>query len=216
MKPTIITLLASLLGCGAALAADAHHSHHGADPHAMHEAAPVSGPQATAATVRLLDTRLLDQDGVPVRFASEAVGEGVVIIGFVYTSCTTVCPVVSAVFAQLQARLGPRLGQDVRLISLSIDPVTDVPSRLKAYASRYDAGPGWRWLTGEKSEVDRTLEALGAYSGDPASHPPMILVGDVRRGGWTRFLGIASPERIAARAEELLAARSAVARKEAP
>lgn len=214
MKAATATLLAAMLCCGGALAAEAHH--HGDDPHAMHHAAPTSAPDAAAAAVTLPDTSLLNQDGVPVRFRRDAVGEGVVIIDFVYTSCTTVCPLLSAVFAQLQARLGPRLGKEVRLVSLSIDPVTDIPARLKEYAARFDAGPGWTWLTGEKSEVDRTLQALGAYPGDPASHPPMILVGDTRHGGWTRFIGIASPERIAARAEELLAAREAVARQEAP
>lgn len=212
MKSLITSLVASMLCCGGALAADAHHAHHGGDPHAMHQA---QGAAAPAAKVELLDTRLLNQDGEPLRFDSEAVGDGVVVINFVYTRCTTVCPVLSAVFAQLQERLGPRVGSDVRLVSLSLDPVSDTPARLKEHAMRYASGPGWTWLTGDKPEVDRTLLALGAYVGDPASHPPMVLVGDVRRGGWTRFIGIVSPERIAARAEELLAARH-VAIKEAP
>lgn len=218
MKSLITSLLASMVCCAGALAADAHHAHHGGDPHAMHRAQGAAAPAAAAvaaANVELLDTRLLNQDGEPLRFDSEAVGDGVVVIDFVYTRCTTVCPVLSTVFAQLQERLGPRVGSDVRLVSLSLDPVSDTPARLKEYAIRYASGPGWTWLTGDKPEVDRTLLALGAYVGDPASHPPMVLVGDVRRGGWTRFVGIASPERIAARAEELLAARH-VASKEAP
>jgi protein SCO1/2 len=219
MKPLITSLLASMLCCGGVLAADAHHAHHGADPHAMHHmqgaaAAPAAEASAAAksaaARVELPDTHLLNQDGEPLRFGSEALGDGVVVIDFVYTRCTTVCPVLSAVFAQLQERLGSR----VRLVSVSLDPVADTPARLKAYASRY-ASPGWTWLTGDKAEVDRTLLALGAYVGDPASHPPMILVGDVHRGGWTRFVGIASPDRVAARAEELLAARH-LASQEAP
>src|SRR5512139_2754184 len=211
MKSLITSLLASMVCCGGALAADAHHAHHGGDPHAMHHMQGAAATAAEAARVELPDTRLLNQDGEPLRFGSEAVGDGVVVIDFVYTRCTTVCPVLSAVFAQLQERLGPR----VRLVSLSLDPVSDTPARLKEYASRYASGPGWTWLTGDKPEVDRTLLALGAYVGDPASHPPMVLVGDVRRGGWTRFVGIASPERIAARAEELLAARH-LASQEAP
>lgn len=215
MKSLITSLLASMVCCGGTIAADAHHAHHGGDPHAMHHAQAAAAPAASAARVELPDTRLLNQDGEPLRFGSEAVGDGVVVIDFVYTRCTTVCPVLSTVFAQLQERLGPRVGGDVRLVSLSLDPVSDTPARLKEYAIRYASGPGWTWLTGDKPEVDRTLLALGAYVGDPASHPPMVLVGDVRRGGWTRFIGIASPERIAARAEELLAARH-VAIKEAP
>ena len=128
---------------------------------------------------------------------------------FVYTTCTTVCPVLSAVFGQLQGRLGQRLGRDVFLVSVSVDPIRDTPSRLQAYAAQHQAGPGWIWLTGDKPAVDRVLEGLGAYAPNYEDHPPMVLVGDGKSGNWTRFFGFPGPDQLLAKVDELVGARVA-------
>lgn len=74
------------------------------------------------------DVPLLDQDGRELRLKDDLVGDRIVVMGFVYTSCTTVCPVISAILQKLQKQLGERAGGDVQLISLSIDPLRDTPS----------------------------------------------------------------------------------------
>ena len=134
---------------------------------------PVSSPK-----VRLLNPELLDQKGAPVRFASDIVGDRIIALNFIYTDCSTACPVVSAIFSKLQDRLGEKLKQNVRMVSLSINPATDTPERLKAYAERFHAGPEWVWLTGEKARVDALLKGLGVYNTDYTNHTPVILVGD--------------------------------------
>lgn len=168
---------------------------------------PDPTPEAVAAPVELPNAELLDQNGAPVRFASDVAGNRVMALSFIYTDCQTSCPVVSGIFSKLQDRLGDKLARDVRLVSLSIDPATDTPERLKAYAERFHAVPEWLWLTGEKAQVDALLKGLGVYSADYANHAPVILVGDPARGEWTRFNGLSSPDTIAAKIDELLDAR---------
>lgn len=157
--------------------------------------------------MQLLDLPLADQDGRSVRFASEAVGKSVVAINFIYTSCTTLCPLTSATFKNVQSRLKNRLGKDVRLISMSLDPATDTPARLKAYAARYKAGTGWLWLTGEPGNMKQVLTGLGAYTASIQEHPPQVLVGDGASGQWTSFNTLPGPDRIRATVEQFLKAR---------
>ncbi|NQY90964.1 MAG: SCO family protein [Deltaproteobacteria bacterium] len=172
-------------------------------------AAGVGAVGSDAGNVRLIDVPLLDQDGKRRMLVSDLVGEKIVVMNFIFTTCPSVCPMQSAIFAGLQKELGDRLGSEVKLLSLSIDPVTDVPARLAETAARYGAREGWTWLTGEKADVDRALIGLGAYSSEVESHPAMILVGDGSRGGWTRFYGFPRPADVLARVDALAAARIA-------
>lgn len=184
-----------------------HSDHHHGEHH--HDAAVPHGvvglPQEVA--LRLPDAPLLDQDGHPQRLVSEVIGDRVVVAGFVYTTCTTVCPVVSALFSRLQDRLGEDLDSRVRLLSLSVDPLRDTPARLKDYAARHGARPGWLWLTGRGEDVAAALKGFGTYTADYRDHPVTILVGDGRSGRWTRFYGFEDPDRLAARVREYLASR---------
>jgi protein SCO1/2 len=87
--------------------------------------------------------------------------------------------------------LGDRVGGDIRLISISVDPVTDGPARLKAFGDKFKAGPGWTFVTGSKSEIDVLLRALGTFVLDKADHTPMMVVGNEPAGFWTRTYGLA-------------------------
>jgi protein SCO1/2 len=159
--------------------------------------------------VVLEDAPLVDQDGAPVRFRADAIGDDVVVVDFVFTTCTTVCPALSAIFTRVQERLGERLGHGVRLVSVSLDPAHDTPPRLKAYAARHHAGPHWTWLTGPQPDVERVLKGLGAYTPNFSAHSPMVLVGDGRTGEFTRINGFPAPDRVAAEVDRLLARRAA-------
>lgn len=193
-----LLLLASGIG-------DAHNGKHHQDAQRIQaktsKAAPVD--------ITLFDLALIDQDGRSMKFRSDVIADKIVVMDFIYTTCTTVCPVLSAVMAKVQQRLGSRLGKDVFLVSVSVDPVTDRPPRLKAYAKKSHARPGWIWLTGEKLTVDKVLEGLGAYAPNYEDHPAMVLVGDGRTGQWARFFGFPSPAQIMAKVDRLSAARKA-------
>ena len=195
--------LVALLGLGGS--AQAHDGKH---PRGAERSQAANAANDASVEVKLLDTKLLDRNGRSMRFRSEVIGDRIVIMNFVYTGCTTVCPVSSAIFGQLQQRLGPRLGEEVFLVSMSVDPVTDSPARLRSYAQKHHADPAWIWLTGTKPDVDKVLEGLGAYAPNYTDHPAMTLVGDGRTGRWTRFFGFPGPEELMTKVDALLAART--------
>jgi cytochrome oxidase Cu insertion factor (SCO1/SenC/PrrC family) len=139
------------------------------------------------------DVELLDQDGRKVHFYSDLVKGKTVAVNFIFTTCTTICPPLGATFARVQRELGERAGRDVYFISISVDPATDTPERLKAWGAKFHAGPGWTFVTGPKPQVDELLRALGAATASPADHSPTVLIGNDAAAQWTRTYGLASP-----------------------
>ena len=168
------------------------------DPHAKHRAMmqQKSEPAAESAEIDLRDHLLVDQDGQELMFVSDVIGDNIVVMDFVYTTCTTICPVLSALFTQVQGQLGDAVGDEVMLVSMSVDPVRDTPQRLKAYSAKHRAGEGWLWLTGPKADVDDVLTGLGAYTSNYEDHPSMVLIGDGRTGEWKRLFGFPNPDRV--------------------
>ena len=141
------------------------------------------------------DVLLLDQQGRKVRFYSGLVKGKVVAINFIFTTCTTICPPMGATFAKVQKLMGDR-AKDVQLISVSLDPLTDTPERLRAWAAKFDARPGWTLVTGPKPEVDRLLRALGSYVSQKEDHAPLVLVGNDSLALWTRADGLRSAAKL--------------------
>jgi cytochrome oxidase Cu insertion factor (SCO1/SenC/PrrC family) len=146
---------------------------------------------ATGEALRIPDLPVLDQHGRRLNFYSDLVRGKTVAINFVFTTCTTVCPPLSATFRRVQQELGARAGRDIELISISVDPSTDTPERLKSFSEKFKAGPGWTFVTGGKPEIDTLLKALGASAPDKNAHTPMILVGNDAAAHWTRTYGLA-------------------------
>jgi protein SCO1/2 len=142
------------------------------------------------------DVEVLDQGGRKLHFYSDLVKDRVVAINFIFTTCTTICPPLGATFARVQKELGDRAGRDVHLISISVDPATDTPERLKAWAAKFHAAPGWTFVTGSKPSMDELLRALGAASATPEDHSPTVLIGNDAKGEWTRTYGLAPPRQI--------------------
>ena len=155
-----------------------------------------SDPAAESADVDLRDRPLLTQHGDEVLFVSDVVGDDIVVMDFVYTTCTTICPVLSALFTQVQTKLGDEVGNGVTLVSMSVDPVRDTPQRMRAYSAKHKAGDGWLWLTGEKPVVEDVLVGMGAYTTNFEDHPTMVLIGDGKTGEWQRLFGFPNPDRI--------------------
>lgn len=184
---------------------------HDTDPHAHHKQMMQKETEresdAGSADLSIPDVSLLTQHGNTVNLRSDVVGDKIVVIDFVYTTCTTVCPVLSAILGQVQGQLADRLGKDVILVSLTVDPLRDTPERLKAYSEKHRAGGGWYWLTGNKQTVDDVLQQLGVYTPNFEDHPSMVLVGDGSSGEWSRFIGFPGAEQIMHKINEFSAAR---------
>jgi cytochrome oxidase Cu insertion factor (SCO1/SenC/PrrC family) len=124
--------------------------------------------------------------------------------------------VLSAKFTRIQALLGDRADQGVKLVSVSLDPGRDTPEKLKAYGAKYQAGKSWTFLTGPKQDVDDVLKGLGAYVPNFYDHPPMVLVGDGKTGRWVRINGFPDPKRILSVVDEMLASRPPTTAQVAP
>ena len=198
MKRILAALLLALLPALPAAAQEGHEHHHAMMAAAAPNAAAPEKPAAESLDgLQIPDASLVDQDGRTVRFYTDLVKDRVVAVNFIFTTCTTICPPMGANFARLRKLLGDRAGREVHLISVSVDPATDTPERLKAWSQKFGAGPGWTLLTGDRDEVVRLLKALGAFTPDISDHSPLVLLGNDARHQWTRASGLAAPARLA-------------------
>ena len=137
------------------------------------------------------DVNLIDQDGRSVALRSLLDVTTPVFLNFIFATCSTVCPVLSAGLAGFQHSLGDRTARPL-LVSISIDPEHDTPEVLRAYARRFDAREGWRFLTGARQDVDSVMQAFDVYVSNRMNHRPVTLM---RRGNsdhWTRIEGFMS------------------------
>lgn len=137
------------------------------------------------------DVVLIDQDGKKVRLQSLLNSDVPVIVDFIYGTCTTICPVLSAGYVNLQRKLETE-NQKVRMISITIDPENDSPKVLKEYLKRYRAKPGWDFLTGSRADIDTVMRSFNAYIPDKMSHYPLNLIRMPKSGSWVRLFGLMS------------------------
>lgn len=135
------------------------------------------------------DVTLLNQHGKKVKLVELLNSRKVVMVDFIYTTCTTICPVLSAGFANFQRKVGQD-SKNVLLVSISIDPENDTPKRLREYLKRYDAKPGWEFLTGSKGDIERVTKALDAYTYNKMSHLPLALLHSSAGKQWLRIYGL--------------------------
>ena len=218
--PRAVRLIVALTVAGAAFAgglsgallpgiAWAVSEHEG---HLHHEPPPMPAREKKIEP-RIPDTVLIDQDGKEHRFYSDLVKGKTVLMNAVYTSCPGVCPIQTTVFSRVQKLLGDRVGKDVQIISVTLDPVTDTPERLKEFSERFDVGPGWVFLTGSKHDVAEVLQAMDLYSPVPEQHTPIASIGNEPGAVWMKIINITSPGEIVSRIEhvEALGERSAAA-----
>lgn len=146
------------------------------------------------------DAELVDQNNREVRFRTDLVAGRTVAINFIYTSCGTTCPLMGATFGKLQKLLGDRLERDIRLISISVDPVNDTPAALRAWAAQFQAKPGWTLVTavnGRKAEIDNLLQALGEAGNQSQNHSVLVLIVNQSANSWARVNGIGSSQNLA-------------------
>jgi protein SCO1/2 len=197
------------LGCAGAPAAPAARSEGGP---------PLAGSRPLA----LPASPLVSQHGAPARLG-ELLEDHVVVLAFGYVRCTGSCPLTTANLRRVQAALGERLGDDVLLVTITLDPEHDTPEVLKQYAEESGAGPGWLFLTGAPRDVDATRAALGFVQRgvDPGDgrkdHAAMVLVGSGSVGRWVRLPALGPARDIAAAALRLADARARrVAARAAP
>lgn len=163
---------------------------------AQHSHAELPSPVATVrTTVNYIvpPITMVRDDGKTVQLADELNDGRPVVLNFIYTSCSGICPLASHTFSQLQRKLGADRDR-VHLVSISIDPEEDTPARLHEYAQRYHAGPSWQHYTGTVAASLTAQRAFDVYRGDKMGHTPVTLVRTAPGTPWVRFDGFATPD----------------------
>lgn len=143
---------------------------------------------------------LTTQDGKKVRFYDDLIKGKVVGISFIFTSCTDVCPLDTAKMRQIQKSLGDRVGRDVFLYSITVDPKHDTPAVLKAYRAKFDAQPGWTFLTGSPADITLLQRKLGAAPVTPGTlrdHETRFVFGNEETGLWLKRAAEEQPQVLA-------------------
>jgi protein SCO1/2 len=142
------------------------------------------------------DVTLVDQDAARVALPSLLAADGGVALTFVFTTCGTICPVLTSTVGRMRRELGPR-ADGLRLVFISIDPDHDTPAALKDFARRFDAGPESRFLTGGDTEVVRVQKAFDAFGGPKTNHQPLTFIRAGARAEWVRIQGFATAAELA-------------------
>jgi protein SCO1/2 len=161
------------------------------DPHAHHRMQAAKGHVRSLASYEIPAVKLVDANGKEVSLPTLLGADKPLMLNFIFTSCTTICPVQTATFSQVQAALGD-LQNEVRMVSISIDPEQDTPARLRAYAAKFRAGPQWRFLTGDIPGILAVQKAFDAYRGEKASHVPLTFLHASPGAPWVRIEGFVS------------------------
>lgn len=159
------------------------------------EPAPATADPGAVSSFRIPDATVQDQNGKSLKFYSDLVKGRVVAVNFVFTTCTAICPSLTATFRRVQQQL-QQDSVNAQLISISVDPTVDTPERLHAFAEKFKAESGWTFVTGDSSEIDLILKEFGVAVANKNEHTPMILIGNDEAGYWTRTYGLSSPAAI--------------------
>lgn len=145
---------------------------------------PVSPKSSSENRYNIPNVPVVTQDGKTFMFYDDLIKDKKVLINFMYKKCEQSCPLATAKLAQIQRRLGDRIGRSIFIYSISLDPENDTPEVLKKYAEQYGAGPGWFFLTGTRENIDAIRYKLGERL-DKESHNNIIRLGTGR--SWMRL-----------------------------
>ena len=207
-------LVGALLGDAALWAGDAtdpHNDHQeavtaaAAGAHAHHHLDASQRLRRSVVDYAVPAVTLVRDDGTPVSLRTELDDGRPVIMNFIYTTCTTICPLSSQVFEQFQTAIG-RDRDTVHLVSISIDPEQDTPRRLKEYTAKFHAGPSWQHYTGTLEASVRVQRAYDVYRGDKMNHTAVTLLRPAHGQSWVRLDGFATAKDLLAEYRALAAA----------
>lgn len=165
-----------------------HHSHD----------AMMSGEKSSvrSAKVTVPDVEVTDQNNRKLHFYRDLVQGKTVAINFIFTTCTTICPPLTANFASVQKKMLEHGDKSLHLISVTIDPENDTPAKLKSYAEMFNAQPGWTFVTGTRSQLELLWNAFSISAGNKLDHSPTVAIGNDPRHQWVFASGLNSPEKL--------------------
>ncbi len=178
--------------------------HHGHDAHAAHRAAMKNKEYQvfeTEYSLPLLD--LVTSEGKKFPTSRILESNKPIAINFIFTTCTTICPVMTATFAQMRARLGDS-ANNLQMISITIDPEYDRPDVLRDYSENFNSGYDWLFLTGSSRDVFNLIKSFEAYHGSKMNHKPLTLLKKPGSKQFVRIEGLVSSSKLAQLIQEKL------------
>jgi len=146
----------------------------------------ITYPDITISNVKMVNTENKSTDLI------KELDKGPVIVNFIFTSCTAICPILSSTFSQIQKRFDEIHISNLNLVSFSIDPERDTPARLKEYANKFSAGSRWNFFTGNKTDMLRIEKIFGNYRGNKMNHLPYTFIRINKNSQWVRLTGFVS------------------------
>lgn len=201
LAPVLLLSYGYLTVCAKAAPARRQHQH------ANEPEKPPSHKEPVRLTIP--DVEALNQDGQKIHFYEDLIRGKVVVVSFIFTTCASFCPLQGEALNRFQAALGNRLGKDVNIICVSIDPETDTPERLRAWGTRFGARPGWTLVTGKKVEIDKIAMALTGAPAMKGGHEPVMFIGDNEKGNWVRVHTLIETDRFMKIIESMLSTPAA-------
>ena len=151
---------------------------------------------------RFLNVALTTHEGKTVRFYDDLIKDKTVLLNFSYTNCVSeaVCPLSTANLVKVQTLLASRIGRDIFMYSITLDPEHDTPKVLAKYARAFGVKPGWLFLTGSAADIEALRRSLGYASPDPvedkdrSQHIGMVRLGIEPLERWAACASLARPE----------------------
>jgi protein SCO1/2 len=180
----------------ASAATTPNHSHH------QHMMKNSTGYTLKSEHYKLPDITLLTSNGQPISLKDLLDDNDSIILNFIFTSCTAICPIMSGTFSQVNNRLNKEKNK-IKMVSISIDPEYDTPNKLIAYAKKFNANSNWIFLTGDLNEIISIQKAFNAYRGKKMNHAPTTFIRTSQSASWTRLDGFASSAEIIAEYKKL-------------
>ena len=147
------------------------------------EAAPADSPWGRD---YFTNVEVVPHDGEPVRFYDDLVENKIVVINFIYTRCVDICPLSTGRMAEVVDKLGDRVGKDIHVYSITLEPEYDTPEVLASFADAFDAPEGWRFVTGDPEVIHPLRFKLGERARIKEAHRHDLLLGNDRTGEWER------------------------------
>ncbi len=191
-----------------------HSAHMAGMDHSAHMAPAATGHEGHAmpasdkvkrseAQYKPAAVSLVRADGKAVTLAKTIDDGRPVMLNFIYTTCTAICPVTTQVFSEVRAKLGADRAK-LNVVSISIDPEYDTPARLTEYAKHFNADASWTFMTGTAKDSIAVQKSFAAYNGDKMNHVPVTFLRAAPGKPWVRVDGFASPDMLLAEVRKLL------------
>jgi protein SCO1/2 len=189
---TVLLIATGILLASVALAQEGAK---GAAHHHNHSAKAATDLKRSEAKYQIPAISLVRQDGKQVSFPAELDDGRAVMLQFMYTSCTTICPITTRMFSQVQQKLGNERDK-LHMLSISIDPEYDTAARLDSFARKLDAGAQWQFYSGTLAASVAMQKAFDSFRGDKMSHVPVTYLRAAPGKPWIRLDGLRGPDDI--------------------